>query len=130
MRYTPKEVILTEEELRERLAYWQPVMGLADWEIRLELVPPHKIDGDYASCMPRSVLRRAVVSISDSTFQDALAFPRDMELDLVHELMHCVFGEYEYGRGECEHKSHGGEWERAIETAAKAVIATHRREPA
>lgn len=90
---------MTIEHLRERLAYWQRVLRLQDWDIVLDFADQR----DMPSMTHRGSLeaqwnyRRALIKIADpaTTRFENLAFHQrfgsdDAEHTLVHELVHLI----------------------------------------
>lgn len=83
---------MTEAELKELCALWQKRLRLQDWNVRLEVVGAIELGGGFANC--RTALREKtalirIVDAADSTSSDTEIFGgRDLEEDLVHELIH------------------------------------------
>lgn len=88
-----REVILSQEQLEERLAYWQEKLRLRDWIVSVRKGSPKEV-GDNASANIEAIYCNKTASIlilHEKHFPsiDAEGFPAlDMEWDLVHELLH------------------------------------------
>jgi len=123
-----KEIILTQEQLQERLEYWQDKLRLKDWRISVTKVRAYVMKGDYEGKV--SALhcnKQAAISIlheDDFNSEDGLCV-MDMEATLIHELLHIHTrlinkpndeGEDEYCMFE----------EQAIESITSALIALER----
>ncbi|GIO36211.1 hypothetical protein J41TS12_10720 [Paenibacillus antibioticophila] len=118
-----QEVILTEEELRIRCTEWQKILRLQDWIVVLEIkrgrdMPINNVCG---SCSWELTQKMAAISILDPIDYppDSIA-PNDMELTLVHELLHLHF---------CSIEPDGASvaGEQAIESISWGLIALARR---
>lgn len=95
MRYEPKEVILTEDELRSLCAEWQETLRLQDWDINVWIVRARDIDNASARVHWRQSTRDARISVQHpSDFEAEPGHEQDMERDLVHELLHLHFSPF------------------------------------
>ncbi len=85
-------VKLTEGQLRKLASWWMGELKLGDWTVKLQMVSQADIDGSVANCTTNLSLGMATVRISRyesravKDQQDC-----DMEVDLVHELLHLQF---------------------------------------
>ncbi|WP_028983321.1 hypothetical protein [Sporolactobacillus terrae] len=88
-----QEVILTADQLKEKLDYWQKRLRLQDWLIDLKITRKRDMEFDsQGECNYNLLKKMAVIRIVDSVDYDACAaFPQDMEWCLVHELLHLHF---------------------------------------
>ncbi|MCK9569077.1 hypothetical protein M0R72_09055 [Candidatus Pacearchaeota archaeon] len=83
-------VVLTAEQLAETLDWWRPYLGLSDWEIWLSLVPGQDIDA-LATSMTKLAFRELTIQIATYETRTPISRERcDMEVDLLHELLHAV----------------------------------------
>jgi len=88
------EVILTEDELREKCAEWQAILRLQDWDIQvtIERASSFKIPGNEGECEWNIQYKTALIRILDPVdFPPYSKWPYDMEETLVHELLHLHF---------------------------------------
>ncbi|WP_416149421.1 hypothetical protein ACM26V_00025 [Salipaludibacillus sp. HK11] len=87
------KVILTEDQLNERAAYWQKVLGLQDWDVQVKKARAEAFDGDReGECEYLSNSKTARIRILDESHYPTDAWDeQDMELTLVHELLHLHF---------------------------------------
>lgn len=124
MRYSPREVILTEQELRNLCRWWQEVLGLSDWYIKVNIKRAYDMPRDFqGECSWTFARREAVIKILDSSDYDPdFAFPQDMELTLVHELLHVRYGP----AAEPEDTATKWLYEQATEDIARALVALKR----
>lgn len=118
-----QEIVLTEEELRTKCAEWQKILRLQDWNVVLKIrrgrdMPIHNVCG---SCSWELTQKMAAINILDPIDYppDAIA-PNDMELTLVHELLHLHF---------CPVEPDGASvaGEQAIESISWGLISLARR---
>ncbi|WP_160112318.1 hypothetical protein [Salicibibacter kimchii] len=82
------QFIFTQEELEQKLVYWQKILKLQDWDISIE--KKKMIGEDFegnVQCFLES--KEAFISILDEDYRpdDSLG-EHDMEETLVHELLH------------------------------------------
>jgi len=86
-------MILTEEQLNERAAYWQEVLRLQDWDVQVKKARREEFDGDReGDCEYLSSSKTAMIRILDESHYPTDAWcEQDMELTLVHELLHLHF---------------------------------------
>ena len=90
------EKILTEKELREDyLPFWQTVLGLQDWRINVHVLRTRDMEKDHrglANMRDDPVDMVVNIQIRDQVDFDPKQYhsipERDMEDDLVHELVH------------------------------------------
>lgn len=86
-----QEVILTEEQLQERLAYWQKVLRLSDWIVDVNITRERDMTRTGIAAEVEWTLQKKMASIR---ILDAVDYPtglmdtQDMEQSLVHELLH------------------------------------------
>lgn len=83
-------VRLTLEQLHEAMAWWRPHLGLSDWDIKLTMKPYGEMEA-LAENLARFCHRELDIWISPPETRNADRLPRcDMEIDLVHEMLHAV----------------------------------------
>ncbi|BBN97495.1 hypothetical protein [Sporolactobacillus terrae] len=117
------ETILTEEQLQEKLKYWQERLRLRDWDITAQIVPLSLMDdkshgGECAWLMQSKVARINI--LRDEDYQGfAALLPDDMEQTLVHELLHLHFAPMDDDK-------YYMPIEQAIESISKALVEESR----
>lgn len=123
-----QETIYTEEQLQERLRYWQEKLRLQDWIIEVKIRRGRDMIQDSVACVNWTLSKKmATISILDQVDYDpSLIWIRDMENDLVHELLHLHFAPIS------DHFSSGNEIyntfeEQTIESIASGLIALERK---
>lgn len=83
---------VTLDDLQERLAYWQKVLRLQDWDVSVEIVRRHKVSGRSMGHSDISDMKRAAhILIADPSDYEGDWFDErfgDIERVLVHELLH------------------------------------------
>lgn len=84
------EVILTEDELRAKCSEWQKILRLQDWIINVGIRRERDfVTEGLAEILPCLPKRMATIRILDPIdYPENLSEPQDMELSLVHELLH------------------------------------------
>lgn len=88
-----KEIIYSEEELQERLLYWQEKLRLRDWLVQVHIKREKDFTQDNSNAYVYYNInnKSAFITIMDpKDFDDWL--PQDMDWLLVHELLHLHFG--------------------------------------
>lgn len=103
---------MTNRELRDLLAYWQPALRLADWDIEVKAVPSARLDGDDGECCAYPDIKEAEILITRSRPSSQFA---DHETILVHELLHCHLSPLQTSKTEAA-------VERIVEDLAKAIV--------
>lgn len=93
MRYQPKEVLLSLDELTALCAQWQETLRLQDWMVSLSIARARDMDGPKAAQVRYTIkTKTAAISILDPVdYPPSESFPHDMEQALVHELLHLHF---------------------------------------
>jgi hypothetical protein len=121
------ECILTEEELQQKLVYWQKKLKLDNWEVVAKIVRGRNLSDSNNSGEVDYYMTTgyAIISLLDPLdYPDDAEWPYDMEKVLVHELCHlhgCYF------RPEDEETLNFAEWERANETFARILVDMDRQ---
>lgn len=120
------EVILTEDQLRGKCAEWQKILRLQDWIITLRITRQRdmnlKGNAEIEATLPK---RMATIRILDPVdYPDGLAEPQDMELSLVHELLHIHLFPLFADR---EEEMRMIAEEQAIEAISRGLIALNRK---
>ena len=77
---------LTKRQLDAWLAYWQPVLRLADWDIEVRSKSRKALGGDDGECSAYPDLFEAEIGVVSGPPSSRFA---DHETILVHELIHC-----------------------------------------
>lgn len=118
----------TQEELEQKLSYWQKRLRLQDWIIEVRIVRGREMDDDYAAqvnwILPKKM---ATISILDPVdYPPDLMSEQDMENDLVHELLHLHLAPiHEHYGNECQ--KYITFEEQAIESIAFGLIDAERK---
>jgi hypothetical protein len=110
-------------ELDALLAYWQPLLKLADWDVIVRYERHMESSG---LCSRALDYKRATIRILDPIdWQDTVRV-QDVEHDLVHELLHLHFAPFHTPND----TPMGTAEEQAVESLARAFIALKRSPPA
>jgi hypothetical protein len=115
-----KHITFDEETLRNLCAWWQSVLGLQDWDVKLRLKRASEMKEDaLGECEWQLSTLTAVIRILDPIDYDNDLFKLDHEKVLVHELLHLLISPYdETEEGSIEEvKVH-----QAIEKLSKALV--------
>lgn len=110
-------------DIDELLAFWQPLLRLADWDI-LARYERHLDRSGW--CSMQVAYKRAEIRIMDPLDWNDAWRPYDAEKFLVHELCHLHFAVFNTENGSLL----GIAEEQAVESFARALIALKRRAPA
>jgi hypothetical protein len=121
--------IMTVEELKEALLYWQQKLAIQDWEIHLEIdprVPTFNEKEGYARVLRSRTSRRAVIHFlnPEDWVTDGKREPYDMEQCLVHELLHIVLWFFDSPENENENFL----FEQSIDILAEVLVFLSRKE--
>lgn len=120
-------IILDDEQLQQRLVYWQKKLNLSDWKIEAHIKRGRDMREDCAGSI-NWVLpnKQAIISILDSVdYPDNTTGVQDMENTLVHELLHLHLAPIAEDSRENEHYTLFEEW--AINSIADALIDLERK---
>ena len=122
MRYEPKEVIITQAGLKICLEMWQAILGLSDWHVTIRmgnlLECQHPTEGSTCTIAIESLPKFAeIIMIHPEQCAKGL-LPNDMELSIVHELVHLIVPSIEN-----EEKLEVAVWQ-----IAKALVTLARKE--
>jgi hypothetical protein len=85
-----QEVILTNEQLEQKLKEWQKRLRLQDWIIQVRIARANELPENSMGCV-HAVLPKKMASIKvldPIDYDHSLMVPQDMEDTLVHELLH------------------------------------------
>jgi hypothetical protein len=116
---------MTDDELAERLSYWQGVLRLRDWDINARMVSAHEMEaGSEGRIDPKPSLKEADIKILNWEGYGGTVFrPLDSEQILVHELLHLFFLAFDTREDSAERL----EEEQAVHLIAKALVALDRK---
>jgi hypothetical protein len=112
---------MTTRKLQSLLAKWQKILRLQDWDVTIEFKRYNFFNGEYN--VAKTIFREAIKSANVFIMADIDRFDanlsKDIELDVVHELIHLhtmTFGDEDYRLSE----------EQATEAMAKAFVGLDR----
>lgn len=118
---------LTQVEAEERLHFWQQLLRLGDWKIRVELVRARAID-DELGRVHSNMMRDALILLMEPDdippYSSAHLANSDMEVNLVHELLHLRWKDVGWND---KTTPEGRAEEAAVEAIAQALVALERR---
>lgn len=122
------EVVLTDEQLQERLKYWKEKLRLQDWIIEVKLSRGRDMMEGTNACVNWVLYKKmALIKILDPIdYPGELMGERDMENDLVHELLHLHFAPINDHFGENGEVYNTFE-EQAIESITSGLISAERK---
>lgn len=116
---------MTQRQLEVLLAEWQETLRLQDWTINARFVSAKDLDGiSLAQC--KHTIERKIATIKilrPKRGEDASPHPRDVESDLVHELLHLHTALFEPSSWE---SPKGIAIEQAIDLIAEALVKLKR----
>lgn len=120
------EVILTEEQLKQKCAEWQKILRLQDWDVRTSIrrAADMKLKDANAEISVNVQHRLADITVLDPIdFGKFELNPQDMEKSLVHELLHIHNRTFTIGLNEQLQDAE----EQAINMVAGALIQLYRK---
>ena len=93
MKPKREQVHLNQSDLRRQCKWWQGILRLSDWDTEVRVVRASGLSGDsQGEIIPFAQKRVAKVKILDPVdFCGETIIPQDMEVTLVHELLHLYF---------------------------------------
>lgn len=121
------EIIFSQEQLEEKLLYWQENLRLRDWIIKVTIKRQREMSQSnrLGEVEFNIYTKTAMISVLDPIDYDDWG-KQDMENTLVHELLHLHFSEINYHFGGQEDVYSVLE-EQAIESIAHGLIKTERK---
>ena len=114
------QIIYSETEIIERLAYWQEKLRLRDWLVQVHIKREKDFTQDNSNAYVHYNInnKSAFITIMDPRdFDDWL--PQDMEWLLVHELLHLHFAPMHTNKNEIS-------IEQAIESITYGLVHLYR----
>ena len=79
----------SEEELQTWCAKWQKILSLKHWSVQVKYEKKHRMAaGSYAEVFCKTGILSAVIKIMDPMDYDDPYIPQNIELSLLHELIH------------------------------------------
>lgn len=81
---------MSQEQLQDRLQYWQKVLRLENWDVKVKIDRVFNLHPNTQGCCEWTLSRmEALIRILDPADWDpSCIYPQDMETTLVHELLH------------------------------------------
>lgn len=128
MHYKAETFLIDNQEHLEQIcSEWIEILKLQQWDIEVTLCKIKQMkDGYEGENFYNYEYLTSNINILDNTDWKPKSGKRtrDMELDLVHELLHCKFAMF-YGKGENEYTS--VVQEQTIEDLARTLVYLKRR---
>lgn len=122
------EVLLTQEELENKLEYWKEKLRLQDWDIEVSIRRKNDMQFDALAIVSWTLSKKmATIRVLDQIDYDPSCMGvRDMENDLIHELLHLHFAPIN------DHFSNDNDVystfeEQAIESITSGLISSERK---
>lgn len=118
------EVIFKEDELKSRLAEWQKILRLQDWIIDVSICRERdmRLSDNCGECEWNLYKKMAWIRILDPVdYPPDSMKPQDMELTLVHELLHLHLAPLDDDKKDIA-------IEQAIEAISGGLVDVHRKE--
>lgn len=90
----PKQWVCDDpEHVQEIIDYWKPRLGISDWAIEFKVKAQIDVHGQSDGSTYWILSRRiAHIELAKSTEKADDVYPNDMEMIIVHELLHVTFG--------------------------------------
>lgn len=113
-----------QTHLKERLAYWQKLLRLQDWDVIPKIVRREKMTlGGQGECQWGLERKEATIRlIGPIDYPDDCSREQDQELTLVHELLHLHFAPFSADGGSKEVAQ-----EQVIQCIAQALVSLERK---
>ncbi|MEM3554252.1 MAG: hypothetical protein QXU79_00305 [Candidatus Micrarchaeaceae archaeon] len=90
-RLTKRALENLRAEAQKLVNEWKPVLGLSDWDVRVQVVPSGE---EEAPCWTVFVwtTREATITVrADAFLRGALGWDVNLEQAVIHELLHLLF---------------------------------------
>lgn len=120
----PIEFFKNNEQLKERMEYWKPILGLSDWEIAIKLATREEMANPHyaGQCNSNHIQKSAVIFLRSDAKEASkdFYFKQYQEQVLIHEMLHCklvLFDDNTYEEAITETYHHS-----FIEDMAKALF--------
>ena len=125
--YEPIEVILTEDELRAHLVFWQRHLRLQDWDIKVVIVRASGMtskwnSGEMGTSECNKECKIEIMHPEDFQKDNLMQNLLDMEYVLVHELVHIHFEAFKTKEDTGERMAE----EQAVNALSKALVGLRR----
>ena len=89
---------MTQVELDNLVSYWQGMLRLRDWDVKINLVRGRDLDQNTGGNCEWVLKRRtALIKILDPIdYPPEIQWPQDIEETIVHELLHLHFAPFDH----------------------------------
>lgn len=116
---------LTAEKLQERCEFWQKVLRLQDWTVKVKLADLADMDAasTMACILTHADRRNAVLSFVRHEQRGKEEFPNSDDHVLVHELLHIYFDDFDTGVGTRFRQAE----EQAVDALAGVIVGLQAR---
>lgn len=120
------QCIFSESELCTLCAEWQERLRLQHWTIAVGISSLESFEQEEAQGEIQFSIEtgRALIKILDPEKYPESPFKQDMEVSLVHELLHLMFAPFTPKEGTLQHSF----MENSIETLAQVLVESKRKE--
>lgn len=118
-------MILTEEQLVEKCAEWQEILKLQEWQVAISKAHPHQfgLKENQGECSWVLKKKMALIKILHEDDYPDTPFKQDMEVTLVHELLHLHYAPFDETKsGSLEEIA----LEQSIHLISKALVSLKR----
>jgi len=115
------------QELQLLMKYWQERLRLQHWDVKLKIVRAADFSQESArgeNNWEQSTAESVIHILDPADWPKDTPFEQDMEITLVHELLHLHFSPFDNTAKESQEKIM---LERAIDHIAKALVEVRRR---
>ncbi|MEE9594253.1 MAG: hypothetical protein V3V92_02530 [Candidatus Hydrothermarchaeales archaeon] len=122
MLYQPRQVNLSSRDAERLVKQWQKVLRLDDWRITVKICRSMDIAGTLGAVRILKQSKEAKMQLLDPIDFSDPDSPHDMEVTLVHELLHLSTDAFDPPKEGCEHMH----FEIALNTIAEALVGLKR----
>ena len=124
------EYICSLPQLKELMSYWVKNLHLEAWDIKLEfgnakdmVLDDDEVVGGLTNMLPVEQQAQIKIITNEGWREIDAVFPQDMEVLLVHELLHLVWHPF---MPEEEQKAAIMSWHRQLHSTAKLLVELKR----
>lgn len=118
---------LTQEQAEVLLPVWQKILRVSDWKVKVRIARGNGLEIDthtQGTCEWVNTKKQGYIKLLDPIDWDhTLAYPQDMEVTLVHELLHLLFQPFDtFEGGTPQHNA----MEQAIDILSYSLVGLRR----
>ncbi len=116
--------IVDQQGLEQCLSFWKEVLGLQPWAIQVMFDRAENLDGYLANIRYEATREMGVLRVRDPRDWYGFAWKQDVEVSIVHELLHLIFWPFDHLDRNPLAEAHE---EQIVERLARSLVTLRRR---